>query len=107
MLEFRPGAVPCAMDCSELSMYALSGINNTETLSQFSLQFLPLAFILKFHSSLSLLPGLLLRAQGSQVKHFIYFWFGLIPLLASSLQIFLWVFCFPVTLGGMGAARKE
>lgn len=55
-------------------MYALSGINNTETLSQFSLQFLSLAFILKFHSSLSLLPGLLLRAQGSQVKHFYLLW---------------------------------
>lgn len=94
------------MDCSELSMYALSGINNTETLSQFSLQFLPLAFILKFHSSLSLLPGLLLHAQGSQVKTFL-FTFGLVPLLASCLQIFLWVFHFPVNLGGMGAARKK
>lgn len=88
-------------------MYALSGINNTETLSQFSLQFLPLAFILKFHSSLSLLPGLLLRAQGSQVKHFylLLVWFGSTFSFLS--PNFLWVFCFPVTSGGMGAARKE
>lgn len=87
-------------------MYSLSGINNSETLSQFSLQFLPLAFILKFHSSLSLLRGLLFRAQGSQGKHFylLLVWFGSTFTFLSSSNFF--VFCFPVTLGGRGGHQE-
>lgn len=75
-------------------MYSLSGINNSETLSQFSLQFLPLAFILKFHSSLSLLRGLLFRAQGSQGKHFylLLVWFGSTFTFLSSSNFFCVLF---------------
>lgn len=91
------------MYCSEPSMYTLSGINNSETLSQFSLQFLPLAFILKFHFSLSLLWGLPFSAQGSQVKHFY------LLLLSSgstfnflSSSSFCVLFCSAMTLRGVG-----
>lgn len=88
-------------------MYALSGINNTETLSQFSLQFLPLAFILKFHSSLSLLPGLLLHAQGSQVKHFylLLVWFGSTFSFLS--PNFFVVFLFSSDFGRNGGRKEE
>lgn len=78
-------------------------------LSQFSLQFLPLAFILKFHSSLSLLQGLPFRAQGSQVKHFylLLVWFSSTFNFFSSSNIFVFCFVFQWLWEERGAARKE
>ena len=90
-------------------MYALSGINNSETLSQFSLQFLPLAFILKFHSSLSLLRGLPFCAQGIQVKHFylLLVWFGSTFNFLSSWNFFVFCFVFQWLWEERGGTGKE